>query len=46
MNSKEWEGIRKALTRAILPDGGTIYEHVTRDQIMTDVVAALRAIEA
>jgi hypothetical protein len=46
LNSKEWESARRAIYLAILPTPGTVNELTTRGQVMDDVIAALRVLDA
>jgi hypothetical protein len=38
--------MQRAILGAILPEGASLQEHVTREQILTDVGAVLRALDA
>jgi hypothetical protein len=46
LNSKEWESTRRGVIQVILPEGANLRELVTREQVLTDVGAALRALDA
>lgn len=46
LNSQEWKDVTKAIRRTIVPEGADLYERVTRNQILSDVGAALRALDA